>query len=302
MIRDKKVPTGFSGDKIMFDLLSKITEKPDLYCSYTAEALWNDPYISGQMLKNHLNPSLDLASRRFDFIDESVAFIEERFKLGEGKAVIDFGCGPGLYTTRLARLGCTVRGLDFSSNSIAYARKEAARLGLDIEYLYLNYLEYQANKHFDLVTMIFCDYCVLSNEQRKILLGIMKDSLKDDGYIFMDVCSDHMYQNIEEGTIFELHTNNGFWSAQKHYVFKSTFKYDRNHVSLEKYNIFEKDRNIEIFNWFKHFSFAEISDEFEKSGLEILEVYSDVRGKPYDTISDTMALLVAKKSIDGESR
>ena len=286
----------------MFDYLNKITEKPDLYCCYTAEALWNDPYISGQMLKNHLNPSVDLASRRFDFIDESVKFIEERFKLGKGKTIIDFGCGPGLYTTRLARLGCAVRGLDFSSNSIDYAKTEAASLALDIEYLHLNYLEYQANKHFDLATMIFCDYCVLSDEQRKILLEIMKDSIKNDGYIFMDVCSEHMYQNIEEGTIFELHENDGFWSAQRHYVFKSTFKYDISRISLEKYNIFEKDRNIEIFNWLKHFSFAELSNEFEENGLEILELYSNVRGKPYDTASDTMALVVGKKGIDGENR
>ncbi|MEN6349685.1 MAG: class I SAM-dependent methyltransferase [Syntrophomonas sp.] len=284
----------------MFDYLTEITEKPDLYCCYTAEALWNDPYISGQMLKNHLNPSVDLASRRFDFIDESVAFIKERFKLGEGKAVIDFGCGPGLYTTRLARLGCTVRGLDFSSNSIDYARTEAARLGLDIEYLHLNYLEYQANKPFDLAAMIFCDYCVLNDEQRKTLLKIMKDSIKDDGFIFMDVCSDHMYQNIVEGTTFESQANGGFWSAQRHYVFKSTFKYDISRVSLEKYNVFEKDRNLEIFNWLKHFSFAELGNEFEENGLEILKVYSDVSGRPYDTASDTMALVMGKKSSDGK--
>lgn len=132
----------------------------------------------------------------------------------------------------------------------------------------------------------------------EILLEIMKDSIKDDGYIFMDVCSDHMCQNIEEGTTFELHANDGFWSAQRHYVFKSTFKYDISRVSLERYNISEKDRNIEIFNWLKHFTFVELSNEFEESGLEILEVYSDVRGRPYDTASDIMAVVVGKKSID----
>ncbi|MDD3023347.1 MAG: class I SAM-dependent methyltransferase, partial [Syntrophomonadaceae bacterium] len=217
--------------------------------------IWNDPYISRQMLKYHLNPSVDLASRKTDFIEASVNYIRERFNLREGKTVIDFGCGPGLYTTSLARLGCKVRGLDFSANSIDYAKTQAARLGLDIDYLHLNYLDYQAKEAFDLVTIIFCDYCVLSDEQRKKLLNIMKDSIKDDGYIFMDVCSEQMYEKIEEGTAFEI-ADNGFWSAQRHYIFKATFKYDINNVSLEKYTIVEKNRNIEIFNWLKHFTIA----------------------------------------------
>ncbi len=279
----------------MFEQLNKITEKPDLYSCYTAEALWNDPYISKQMLKNHLNPSVDLASRKFDFIDASVNFIHNRFNMGEGKSVIDFGCGPGLYTTRLAQLGCKVRGLDFSINSIDYARTESARHGLDIEYLNLNYLDYQAKETFDLVTMIYCDYCVLSDDQRKTLLKIMKNSMKYNGHIFMDVCSNRMYENIEEGTAFELIVKDGFWSAQRHYVFKSTFKYDINRVSLEKYTIFENDRNIEILNWLKYFTINELSNEFEENGMEILEVYSDVRGTPYDITSDIIAVVLGKK-------
>jgi len=279
----------------MFAELNRITEKPDLYCCYTAEALWNDSHISKQMLKNHLDPSLELASRKFDFIDASVDFMQKRFALGIGKSVIDFGCGPGLYTARLARLGCKVRGLDFSSNSIHHASTEAVKLGLDIEYLQMNYLDYQARDIFDLVTMIYCDYCVLNDDQRKMLLKIMKDSMKDNGYIFMDVCSDQMYKNIQEDTTFEAVEKDGFWSARRHYVFKSTFKYEMNRVTLDKYTVFEKDRNINIFNWLKHFTMEELSREFEGSGLEILEVHSDVKGTPFSSESDIIAMVLRKK-------
>ncbi len=284
---------------MMFEQLNKITEKPDLYCCYTAETLWNDSYISRQMLKNHLNPAEDLASRKLNFIEASVAFMQKRFMLREGKTVIDFGCGPGLYTTRLARLGCKVRGLDFSANSINYARTEAARLGMDIEYLLMNYLDYQVPEAFDLVTMIYCDYCVLNDNQRKLLLKIMNESLKNSGFIFMDVCADHMYQNFMEGTTFEIVEKDGFWSAECHYVFKTTFKYDLNRVSLEKYYVCEKERNIEIYNWLKHFTIAELNRELKENGLEILEVYSDVKGTPYNTESDIMAVVIGKKGIFG---
>ena len=36
---------------------------------------WNDEYISEQMLKAHLDPEFDGASRKLDFIEKSVAWI-----------------------------------------------------------------------------------------------------------------------------------------------------------------------------------------------------------------------------------
>lgn len=279
----------------MFKQLNKICEKPSLYCSYTAETLWNDPYISQQMLKYHLDPLVNLASRRLDFIKASLAFMQEQFKLGKGKSVMDFGCGPGLYTSGWAQLGCKVRGLDFSINSIKYARKEAAGLGLSVDYQYVNYLDYQAQDLFDLITMIFCDYCALNDGQRKSVLTIMRDSMKDHGYIFMDVHTEHWYENIKEGTSFEIVTDNGFWSAQSHYVFQSTFKYDTDRVCLDKYTILEKDRTIDIFNWLKCFTISELGNELKANGLEIVKVYSDVRGMPFSIESDTMAVVIGKK-------
>ena len=49
--------------------------------------------------------------------------------LERGARVLDLGCGPGLYTTRLAKLGHTCVGIDFSPASIAYAKAEAEHYG-----------------------------------------------------------------------------------------------------------------------------------------------------------------------------
>ena len=278
----------------MFHKLDKITAKPELYAFYTAEALWNDPYISKQMLKAHLNPLLDSASRNHAFIEASAAFMQSRFDLGKGKSVIDFGCGPGLYTTRFAQMGCGVRGLDFSINSLDYARKEAQQADLEIEYLQQNYLDYQAAEKFDLAVMIYCDYCALSNGQRKRLLKIMQDSIKDDGYIFMDVCTEQMYERIEEVTTLQRIEKEGFWSARPHYVFHSTFKYDADRVSLDKYTIIEEEKTFEIYNWLKYFTPEELSRELEESGLEITEIYSDFGGTSQMEGSEAMAVITQK--------
>lgn len=52
----------------------------------------------------------------------------------EEKRALDVGCGAGLLTEPLARLGATVTGLDASPEVIAVAREHAATMGLGIDY------------------------------------------------------------------------------------------------------------------------------------------------------------------------
>ena len=52
----------------------------------------------------------------------------------EGKTALDVGCGAGLLTEPLARLGANVTGIDASPQVIAVARDHAAASGLQIDY------------------------------------------------------------------------------------------------------------------------------------------------------------------------
>ena len=46
-----------------------------------------------------------------NFIEQSVEWIVSHFGVNENTAIADFGCGPGLYTTKLAE---QVQGLPVS--------------------------------------------------------------------------------------------------------------------------------------------------------------------------------------------
>jgi 2-polyprenyl-6-hydroxyphenyl methylase/3-demethylubiquinone-9 3-methyltransferase len=52
----------------------------------------------------------------------------------EGLSVLDVGCGGGLLSEPLARLGATVIGIEPAEESLAVARAHAAACGLDIAY------------------------------------------------------------------------------------------------------------------------------------------------------------------------
>jgi len=119
----------------MFKQLEDINGKPEPYEFYTAADLWTGKHTSEQMLACHLNPGIDVSSRRGSFIDKSVAWIGSHFNVGGGTRIADFGCGPGLYANRLAKCGARVTGIDFSERSINYARGEAERSGLSVEYI-----------------------------------------------------------------------------------------------------------------------------------------------------------------------
>jgi cyclopropane fatty-acyl-phospholipid synthase-like methyltransferase len=278
----------------MFEELEQINSRPRPFQFYTAEDLWTDEHTSRQMLKFHLDDSVDLSSRNKKFIERSVEWIVSHFGVGEGTKIIDFGCGPGLYTTLLSERKADVTGIDFSERSIRYARDVAAKKGLDIEYICQNYLEFDTDKRFELVMMIMCDFCALSPEQRDIMLGKFSEILKRGGSVLLDVYSLRAFEQREEAATYQRNLLDGFWSSGKYYGFLNTFKYEKEKVVLDKYTIIEKSRRRTIYNWLQYFSQESLGTEFERNGFRIEEYYSDVAGATFSPESAEFAI-VAKK-------
>ena len=142
----------------MFEELQEINSKPEPFQFCTVEDLWTDQHTSKKMLEAHLDEAIDRSSRNRVFIEKSVKWIVERFEVNKNTSIADFGCGPGLYTTRLAENQASVTGIDFSERSVQYARNTATEMGLDIHYVQENYLEFDTDERFDLIIMIMCDY------------------------------------------------------------------------------------------------------------------------------------------------
>ncbi len=278
----------------MFSQLEKINQRPEPWAYYTAQDLWDDDYVSRQMLDFHLNGEVDLASRNTDFVEKSAAWIISRFNLGPGVRVCDFGCGPGLYTTRFARTGAKVTGLDFSRNSIRYAQEKATDEGLDIQYRLGNYLDFSSDDKYDLITMIFADFCPLSPEQRQRLLAIVARHLADGGQFFMDVLTTSYFNQAEEEQSYEVCPKNGFWGPDPYYIFLNTWKYNNLNLVLGKHTVVEEQRMREIFNWLQCFSNESLSEEFQAAGLTISDFFSDVAGSPFQEDGAEMAVLAQK--------
>jgi 2-polyprenyl-3-methyl-5-hydroxy-6-metoxy-1,4-benzoquinol methylase len=278
----------------MFKELKEINSRPKPFQFYTADELWTNEHTAKQMLQYHLNEAVDLSSRNTNFIDRSVDWIVSRFGVDTTTEIADFGCGPGLYAKRFAEQGAKVTGIDFSENSLKYAKEMAAQAGLDIDYVHTNYLEFETDRKFDLIIMIMCDFCALSPEQRKIMLAKFHSLLKPGGSVLLDVHSLNYFIQREESATYELNQLNSFWSPEDYYCFVNTFKYDEEKVSLDKYTIIEESRTRTVYNWLQHFSKDSLQDEFKENGFKVEGIYSDVAGTPFNPESPEIAIVGGK--------
>ena len=279
----------------MFRSLEKINTRPEPFQFYTADSLWTDEHTSEQMLSYHLNGEVDLSSRNSAFIDRSVSWISAHFKVGPETRIADFGCGPGLYTTRLAQRQAHVTGIDFSKRSIRYAQEVAAREGLSIRYVNGNYLDFETDDRFQLILMIMCDFCALSPEQRKRMLKKFHMLLEPGGSVLLDVYSLKAFDQREETAMYETDLLDGFWSPNPYYGFLNTFKYEDEKVVLDKYTIIEAARTRTVYNWLQYFSPKTLMKEFEESGFVVEKLYSDVTGASFDSEYSEIGIVARKR-------
>ncbi len=276
----------------LFAALERINERPALYSRYTADALWTSPDISEMLLRFHLDGEVDVASRRTDFIEASADWMVSTFDLGPGRRVLDLGCGPGLYTNRLARSGASVTGVDFSARSVERARADAEREGLAVEHVLGDYLAVDLEPGVDLAMMIMCDYCALSPSQRRRLLERVGHILAPGGAFLLDVYSLAAFETWEEQVAYGPGLMDGFWSARPYHGFLNTFRYEAQKVVLEKYTIVEAAGSREYLNWFAHYDVAGLTAEVEAAGLTVSAVHGDVAGASFEASAPEFAVVV----------
>ena len=271
----------------MFDYLSDFCRRPAPFSRYTAKELWTMPHLSEQMLSYHLSQATDLASRRIETIDRTVRWIDAQVKLN-GKQLCDLGCGPGLYAQGFHALGAGVTGIDFSERAINYATDHSDST---IRYLHADYLTDALPTGFDVTTLIYMDFCVLSPEQRSVLLYKIRQMLNPGGQLVLDVAGMGMYDSREEVSAVESNLMGGFWSAGDYIGMQKTFIYEERSLVLDRYAIVEPCSTWEIYNWFQHYSPKSILEELERHGFTVTQMTGGLAGENLDDRSELIGIV-----------
>lgn len=147
---------------------------------------WNDPDFSERMLREHLSQSHDLASRRLEVIEAHVEWIHERVLGRRPARILDLGCGPGLYASRLAQRGHQCVGIDFSPASIRHAAEHAAREKLDCTYVLEDLRQADFGTGFDLIMFLFGELNVFRPADAGTILAQANRALAPGGILLLE--------------------------------------------------------------------------------------------------------------------
>jgi len=278
-------------NKINMQLLKKSTIKPEIY-EQSTDKFWDDEYISEQMLNLHLNPDIEAASKTKETIEAEAAFIIKSTAMGEGKATLDLGCGPGLYVKEFAKTGAIITGIDISERSINYANNNIKPGYKNTHFFKMNYLDIHFNNSFDIATLIFYDFCALTINEQNILLAKIHTALKDTGFFIFDVVTENKEMSISTNiSVCEA----GFWSPKPYIEILNTYLYESPKTEGLQYTLIDEDGSTKIIRiYHRLFSLTEITEMLHKNGFKIEKVYKNLKGETVSKNSETYGIIARK--------
>ena len=145
---------------------------------------WNDPAFSERMLREHLSQDHDLASRRLATIDRQVDWIHRHLLEERDTKILDLACGPGLYSSRLARLGHDCEGIDYAPASIHYAKAHAP--GVTCRYTHEDIRTATYPRDRGLVMLLYGEFNVFSPGDARLILGKAHAALREGGLLLLE--------------------------------------------------------------------------------------------------------------------
>jgi len=264
-----------------------IDKKPALF-ETTDSNIWTDPYIQRQMLKEHLNPDSDGASRKQESIVRITDFIFNHS--GAGDRLLDLGCGPGLYTSLFRDKGYDVTGIDFNKASIEYAVEKRK----DIRYIFGDYINGYPGGKFDTVVMIYCDMGTHSNNNRDRLLKNIYHSLNDNGVFIFDVFSDKLVEDKQEGKSWDYAPNGGFWGDEEYLLLSQTFHYPEDRAFAYQYNLLKDGESKHFIVWDRYYTGEEIISVLQDAGFRKVSIHQNILDSNNFTSGNEMFVVAEK--------
>ena len=200
---------------------------------------WHDPAFSQRMLVEHLSQEHDAASRRSETVDKHVEWIHDSVLADQRTRILDLGCGPGLYTSRLAKLGHECVGIDFSPASITHANECAQVYKLRCSYLQQDIRVADYGHGYGLVMFIFGELNVFRPTEARSILEKAHHALKEGGRLLLEVHTFAAVRAIGEQPRSWYSTDSGLFSDRPHICLTEGFWNIEQNVAIQRYFILD---------------------------------------------------------------
>lgn len=196
---------------------------------------WGDIEFSRRMLREHLNPTHDSASRRPAVFNAQLAWVVSTwFQPRNVKSVLDLTCGPGQWTNALARMGYTVKGIDVSPAAIDHARSVAKSEELTATFIQADVREAAFGSGFDAALFVYGEANAMKWEEFALVLLRVKEALNPEGILILELSPpEAMSRRIGSG--WETHPSGGLFGERPYLSLNERFWNPDDNTSCRRY-------------------------------------------------------------------
>jgi SAM-dependent methyltransferase len=258
---------------------------------------WHDPDFSQRMLLEHLSQEHDAASRRLETIDKHVAWIHHSVLSGQATRILDLGCGPGLYTSRLAKLGHECVGIDFSPASIAHAKRCAQVDSLRCSYSQQDIRIAGYGQGYGLVMFIFGEFNVFRPSEARSILEKAHQALAEGGRLLLEAHTFAAVHAIGEQPRSWYSADSGLFSDRPHICLTESFWDSQQNVATERYFILDSltGRVTRHAASTQAYTGEQYQSLLEECGFGQVHFYPSLRGDVDRSQSDFLVLVAQKR-------
>ena len=150
---------------------------------------------------------------------------------------------------------------------------------------------------YDMVMLVYGDFCPLSSEQRRQLLQNVDRALKPGGYFILDVTTREHRKRHGSGNGWYV-SEHGFWKPGLHLVLERGFDYPELSIFLDQAVVLEDNGKLSVYrNWFQDFSRETITHELENGGFAVQSVWNDLMGTPFTEDTEWIGIVAQRRII-----
>jgi SAM-dependent methyltransferase len=212
--------------------------------------------------------------------------------------VLDIGCGPGLYSNRLAARGCEVVGIDIAQDFLDYATAEAAEHGWPARYENISLFAMPYESEFDLVLLLQSIVNRVTPQELDQIMGDIWRALKPGGHFICEfmVASEPFRSGGETVEDKVSLVRRSPWSDQLHLwmvrelMFPERAEWVTHHLILRP----EVGRPEEFWSRFTMHEVGELRQKLIDYGFVVEEIFGQDLGRPLDP-ADAMAVVWVSK-------